>query len=330
MSSSLENFVREVSLAVSPWRFVSVFSLSLSCCGFPASPLEIGQLDLGAAYDVYVTGTAAFVSNNDGIAVVDISNVNEPRLLTTIDETSGGGTVAGLSVSGDTLLGFGDRYTVYDVAEPMHPQILAAYTPRAFVSGARMQGEYTYLAYLHGGLEMVDFSDPANPRSTGYASSSGQVNDLVIVGEIAYVANSSVGLEVYDVSDPSSIQRIHVVPGTSGAWDISIDGHLLSLGCHMHGVKILDISDPGAPQIIGSFDNGGETYGVYILGDRIFTVDLVQGVEILGIGSPTDPMLIASDDHYHPHDLCSDGRYLYLADQDRHFVILSIDLMEAF
>jgi len=290
--------------------------------------LEIGQLDLGAAYDVYVSGSTAFVSNNDGIAILDIRDVHDPQQVITIDENSGGGTVAGLFVSGDSLLGFGEQFTIYDVADPANPHTLASYLPRSFISAARMQGEFAYLSYLHGGLDVIDFSDPANPTSVGYAEFPGQVNDLAINGSFAYVANSHAGLEVYDVSEATSPQRVGIVAGTAGAWDIYIDQDLLFLGCHMYGVRILDISDPLTAEVVGSFDNGGETYGVHALGERLFSVDLQQGVEVLDVSTPSQPRLTAGDDSYHPHDLYSDGQYLYLADQDRHFVVLPLELGE--
>jgi len=93
-------------------------------------------------------------------------------------------------------------------------------------------------------------------------------------------------------------------------------------------VKILDISDPSDPTVVGSFDNGGETYGVFSVGDRLYTADLQEGVEVLDISIPSAPSLVMRDRNYRPHDLFSDGQYLYLADQDQHFVVLPLELSE--
>ena len=63
---------RIVTVSVVATALSTVAVLLLSSCGSsPTSPLEIGQLSLGAAYDVYVSGGTAFVSNNEGIAILD-------------------------------------------------------------------------------------------------------------------------------------------------------------------------------------------------------------------------------------------------------------------
>jgi hypothetical protein len=300
----------------------------VACSSSPTSPLEISQLSLGAAYDVFVRGGTAYVSNNQGIAVLDISDLGNPRRAGLISESSSGGTVAGFHVSGDTLFAYGDRFSMYTIGDGPNPQIISSFTGRGFVGGAGMQGHFAYLAFLQGGLEVVDQHDATNPTSVRYVPFTGQVNDLAVHEGFVYVANSSTGLEVFDVGDPTDPVSVGVVAGTPGAWDIHIVRDLLYLGCHRYGVKILDISDPSDPTVLGSYDNGGETYGVFAVGNRLYTVDLQEGVEVLDVTAPSAPSLIMRDRNYHPHDLFSDGQYLYLADQDQHFVVLPLELRE--
>ena len=100
------------------FRFCSVGLMTIACAGSPTSPLEVGQLDLGAAYDVFVENGTAYVSNNEGVAILDVRDLQEPREVFTIQENAETGTVAGFHYSGDTLLVFGDRLNVYDVLEP--------------------------------------------------------------------------------------------------------------------------------------------------------------------------------------------------------------------
>ena len=310
------------------WRTLSLLLIttSIACSSSPTSPLEISQLSLGAAYDVFVEGGMAYVSNNQGIAVLDISDIRNPRRVGLISEGSSEGSIAGFHVSGDTLSAYGNRFSMYTLGEQPTPQLFSSFSGRGFVSGARTRGRFSYLAFLQGGLEIVDHQDSANPLSVGYAASTGQANDMEIHDGFVYVANSATGLEVFDVEDPTSPVRVGVVAGTPGAWDIHIVQDLLFLGCHMYGVRILDISEPSHPVVLGNFDNGGETYGVFAVGTRLYTVDLQQGVEVLDISSPRAPSLIMQDRNYHPHDLYSDGQYLYLADQDQHFVVLPMEL----
>lgn len=296
-----------------------------SCSGSPTSPHEVGRLDVGVAYDVHVAGQTAFVSNNDGIVIIDVGDVHQPQRLGLIQGSSEGGVV-GLSVLGDTLLTCAERLAIHQVSDPTEPVLIGQFSGRKYIRVAQKQGRYVYVSYLSGGLEIVDFQDLENPVSVGYLPFSGQVLDLFVVGDVAYVANSSRGLEVIDVSDPAAPERIGVAPGTVGAWDIHVDGSVLYLGRHGNGVSILDIGEPTDPDFLGSFDDGGEIYGVFGVGDRLYTVDLQDGVEVLDISSPGHPTLLMWDRNYHPHDVYSDGQFVYLADQDDGFVILPMEL----
>jgi hypothetical protein len=299
--------------------------LVAGCSSSPTSPLEIGQLSLGAAYDVFVEGETAYVSNNEGIAILDIADIENPKRVGKVQEASAG-WVLGFHLSGDSLFTFGDQLAAYDISDSEHPSLLFSFPGRDGIAGAQRTGDYLFLAYLQGGFEVFDLSNPQGPTSVAYLGFSGQVNDLAAVGDMAYVANSHTGLAVIDISDPTAPESLGSVNGTPGAWDISLAGNRLFLGCHMHGVRVLDLSDPSEPTVLGSFDNGGETYGVHVVGTRLYTVDLQEGVEVLDVSSPGSPTLIMRDGSYHPHDLYSDGRYLFLADQDKHFVILPLEL----
>lgn len=303
------------------WRWILAAALVFpSCSGDPTSPNEVGQLSLGAGYDVFVAGETGFVSTNDGIAIIDVHDMGNPRLLSMIHDD-----VIGFHVENDTLFAYGTRLALYDIGNAAQPQLIAQYSGARYINGARKRGDLVYSSLSGGGIEVIDFSNMDNPRSVTTVTSTGQPNDLVVVQSVALVANSSLGLERYDLSNPTAPQRLEPVPDTRGAWDIHVVGGLLYLGCHSYGVKIIDISDPTDPVVIGSFQNGGETYGVYAVEDRLYTADLQQGVEVLDINQPESPTVVWTDGHYHPHDIYSDGRYVYLADQDRHFVVLPLD-----
>lgn len=298
-----------------------------SCSSSPTSPLEIAQLSLGAAYDVYVDGTTAYVSNNQGIAILDISDIRHPRRIALVEDESSRNALR-FHVSGDTLFTYGDRFSMYSLGGGGEPVRLGSFAGRGFIGAAQRRGSLLFLAYLNGGLEILTFEDISDPSVLGYITSTGRADDMAVVGDLVYLATPSRGLEVFDVGEPTAPVHIGTVPGTSGAGDIHVRDGFLFLGCYIYGVKILDMADPGSPQVIGSFHNGGETWGVFAHGSRLYSVDLAQGVEVLDISTPSRPSLIMTDRNYHPHDLFTDGRYLFLADQDQHFVVLPMDLDE--
>jgi len=322
-----DGFDRRIPVFKGALCFCLVTVFAVGCSSSPTSPLEISKLDLGAAYDVFVRGETAYVSNNNGVAILDISDINHPRRIGRISENSTNSIVF-FHASGDTLFTYAERLSIYDISDGRDPRLLEFILGRDYISGAQKEGDLLYLGYLNGGLEIFDLQDPSTPLSLGFVPTPGRIDAIAMEGNLVYVANSRTGLEVIDVSDPSGPTRMGAVSGTSGAMDIHIRDNLLYLACNIYGVKVLDISDPADPEIIGRFSNGGETWGVFAQGPRLYTVDLDQGVEILDISSPTRPTLVMRDRHYHPHDVFADQRYLYLADQDEHFVVLPLALTE--
>jgi len=54
----------------------------------------------------------------------------------------------------------------------------------------------------------------------------------------------------------------------------------------------------------------------------VWVGDLQEGIEIYDISNPRSPVLVTQDQRFAPHDIFFDDDYVYLADQDRGFVIL--------
>ena len=84
-------------------------------------------------------------------------------------------------------------------------------------------------------------------------------------------------------------------------------------------------TDPRAPRWVSTFADGGEAYGVSVEGHYLYVADLQDGVEVWDVSDPHAPQKLDGDGQYAPHGIFHDGTYLYLADQDQHFVVLAYD-----
>lgn len=298
---------------------LSVVFMCITCEDENISPNQVGDVDVGVGYDVIVENETAYVANNFGIVIIDVHNPDNPREIGMIANYS-----SGFNVLNDTIVASGSQFTIYDVKNPSDPARICQFTGRSYISDAvRISNELGILIYSAGGIEIIDINDFAHPTSIGYLSTTWQGNELKVLQDIAYVANSRAGLEVIDISDPTHPQKIRTVSGTPGAWDIHIQGNLLFLGCHMYGIKIVDISNPRSPLVIGSYSTGGEVYGVYAWQNYLSVADLQKGVLLLDISDPSEPELLFEDKYYHPHDIYYNGSDIFLADQDKGFVILN-------
>lgn len=139
-----------------------------------------------------------------------------------------------------------------------------------------------------------------------------------------YYANADKGLHIIDVKDPGNPAILETITGTIGAWDIHInDGHLF-LGKHGNGFSVFQMEQDGSLSHVFSGLTGGEVYGIYYEDDRLYTGDLVKGVQVRDVSEKSQPLLLHTLEEYSPHDIVVRNGLVYLADQDRHFVILNI------
>lgn len=274
---------------------------------------QVGVYDFGVAYDIVYSDDVAYVSGNDGVEVIDVSDRSNPIRLTSIGNTGG---VFGLFIVGDTLYVAAESngLMMYDVSNPSNPRLLGS-SPCVFSLNVYVQGG---LAFVSSGssFSIVNVSDPENTVIVSTVLGDERSYRTHVVGDTLYLGEVNEGLIVYDISDPSSPVYLRTLPGTAGIFDIEVSENTLFLACHGAGVKVLDIAVRDSPEIIGSFNNGGEAYGLYVVGDILLAADLQQGVEVLDVSNPRSPTLLASFTGTHPHEIAGDQFFIYLADQD--------------
>ena len=291
-----------------------------ACAPLSQTPIRrVGRLDTGTAYDVQVQGDYAFVGNNDGVVIVDITQRNRPRKMATIEL---GEAAFGIHVEDNLayISGGRDGFTIADVGDPANPRILGTYP--SGVGDVCVQGSVAYVSSYQGGLKAIDVEDPTRPTLLGTYQDEGMGMGVACYQDLVYLAVSGKGLVVLDLSDPSSPTRVTTVGGTQGAKNMQIVGDLLYLGCHGNGARILDISDPRSPRTLATFSRSGEAWGAGGDGNYLWIADLQEGVELYDVRDPGHPRLIAHAENYAPHDLLVGGQYAYFADQDKGLVIL--------
>jgi hypothetical protein len=304
---------------------VTVGIVSAIFIGIEANPNVIIP-GWAVGYDVELSGNYAFVSNNDGVVVIDISNNKTPTRKASIDLSEG---AFGLHIDDDLLYvaGTSDGLVIVDISNPLAPAILgsqsAASAYNVFVSGI-----YAYVVVPGGTLEIVDVTNSSDPLAVGTLSVGSRGNDVAVVGNIAYYANPERGLVVIDVSNPSSPDITRTLPYSSNAWDISIHDDILYLGRHGSGLSIFNISSPTSPSFLGSFNDGGEVYGVSGNGTYLVAGDLQEGTELLDVTDPENPVLITKYANSAPHAVYYNGVCAYAADQDRELIIVDFHATE--
>lgn len=277
-------------------------------------------------YDVEVSGDFAYVSNNDGVVVIDKSNYNAPVRIANIPVSDG---AFGLAIENDRLYvaGTSSGLVIVDISDPANPIILGDATS-GVVTNVFATGNRAYVVNTDGELGIVDVSNSSDPSILGTLDVSSRGSGVAVVGNTVYFADPDSGLIVLNVSDPSSPDIIQTLSNTHGAWGICIYEDILYLGCHGAGLRIFNISSPEDPTWLSSFNDGGEVYGVSGNGEYLVLADLQEGAELLDVTDPEDPVLLAKYSNAAPHSVYYDGVYAYLGDQDKEFILIDFDADE--
>jgi len=305
------------------WLVLILGTLCISTCKSQGVLSRVSTSKAGVAYDVYVEESYAYLTNNDGVIIFDVSQPDSPQKAGEILS----GTAFGIFVeNGLIYIAGGSGLVIADVSDPVNPQQLGEYDSEGVTHQVRVRGPYAYIAGSTG-LEIVDVSDPSTPRPVARLSDGGDAMGVEIYDSTLYLAKPGKGLEVIDVRDPSSPQKITTVSETQGAWDIHIHEELLYLGCHGAGIRIISISDKESPQIIGRFndDDEGEALGVWGDGEYLYVADN-YGIEVLDVKDPTRPSEIGQYDAVRgAHDLYVVGTFIHVAEARKGLIIFEFE-----
>ena len=273
----------------------------------PYNPYRIAsaRFDLGgsAAQDVKVSGHHAYLADQTGLRIFDISDPLNPDWVTDIEVASLGGWEIGESrvrrlefhghlvgILEDWLVK-GEAYErsrlhLLDISNPARPSRRGTYEYGGFISDVVLKGNYAFLAsygvfmnseFFDGGLEVLDLSSPGDPMLVNIIPTEGRAGAVAASGDLLLVGTSgpSPGIEIFDISDPSQPRRIALWEPEQGQLafhpsrrGLTISGSLAWINAEHPGLLVIDISNPSHP-ITASHKVGGVGY-LDITGDRLF------------------------------------------------------------
>ena len=273
---------------------------------------RVGFLNIEVGYDVHVVGNYAYVTNNDGLMIIDIQDPSNPQK---VGEVLSGGTL-GFEIESNIayIASVTGGFVISNVSNPSNPQLLG----QDSVGGAiriAISGSRAYVTYFGGGFKIFNISDLMNPVFLGEYSDT-RSDAIETKDNFVYFANAEVGLKVINVSNPSSPQLVTTVSQTGGANDIHITNDTLYLGCWGAGIRVIDISDPTSPLMLDSYvdSDGGEELGLVEKEGLLYVADN-SGVELFNVSDTTSIVEIAerTSDVNAAHDIDVDEEYLYVA-----------------
>ncbi|MBU1013914.1 MAG: hypothetical protein KKG99_13000 [Bacteroidetes bacterium] len=278
----------------------------------------VGKYRVGMAYGFDVNGNYVYMGTNDGLLILDISNIKSPVFAGKLDL----GFIRDVKlVDGVVYLsGGGNGFFIVDVSNVKQPKLIGKYQDNGEIYGFAKSGPYAFLCDRKEGVKVIDISDPFNPRKISHWSNGGQYWEIEIRDNLAYVADIRDGLEIIDITNPMSLTLINTVPETKGACSIQINDEQICVGT-LKGIFVLDIKDPRVPSLIMSTLTSQEVKEGFISKDLLLAG--TGGVIAFDITNPKDPLQLAKWTMSGTHKVIYDGSYIYTA--LNRFYILKLD-----
>lgn len=228
---------------------------------------------------------AYLVDGSPALAVMDLSDPGDPRLLGSMSTPRRGEAVA---VQGTyAYVGYATRpLDVVDVANPQAPAIVASVPQASGVVDLLARGTWLYTTGWNG-TRTIDITNPRAPVARGYVAADGIA--MAVDGTHAYVLKGY-SLSIVDIADPAA----PVLAGTLGmeaARDLAVaDGHAFVVD--WRGVRVIDVSDPAHPVEVARIDDAetADAVGIRIEGDVAYLAH--DGLAVVDIGDPLEPVFL--------------------------------------
>jgi hypothetical protein len=246
----------------------------------------VGKYGRGPAVEVTGRDSLVFVALGSEVAVVNVANPDQPRVLSEIQVSFRPGQVA---VWDSLLLIGGNGIEVWNVAAPDNPQFISR-IPYA-VGDFCIRDSLVFAASLDTFM-VYSIANPVSPQRLGAYPDSGYVTSYT--GNTVVIVLSG-GLGFVDVSNPASPHRV----GSYASYAYSACA-LRGLCCVTQGspsqpawlqLRVLDISNPASIIPLGSLDSAGG-YDLYMSDSLVFASGYYTGgheFQVIGLGDSTHP-----------------------------------------
>lgn len=216
-------------------------------------------------------------SSSKGLAVVDVTDPDAPRLVKQINL---GGYGNQPIVSGTTLfMGVeksSNSFVSYSLSNPASPTSLSSYNPSAATRTVEINGDYAYIGVDNSAstLRVVNIS---NPSSLAYVTSlnlSAKAYALEYYSSVLYVGtdSTSTSLKVVNLSNPTSPSFTSSISGSGAIQDLKVqNGYLYApMDITNNALAVFNVSTPLSPVITYYADLSGKGTGVDSSTDNVF------------------------------------------------------------
>lgn len=252
--------------------------------------------------DLQIIDDLAYVFGVGGLAILDISNTDNPIQLGRYTPPGHpyvrfyrGAVLNNIAVGGARE----DLAFIMDVTQPMNPQVVSwhGFAGQSFEGvalGGQPGSELAYLCAHADGLEIVDVSFLPDPRHLSSVTSLTNAWDVALHGNYAYVADGAGGLAVIDITHPEAPVHVTSMPTSGSAADVVTDGSVLVVSCGSAGIDIFTLDNPADPAPAGTANTSGLAITAALAGNKAYVADW-DDVEVFDLTDPANPQPVGGE-----------------------------------
>jgi len=233
------NYAYVAAASIGPGQGLHVVDVS-----DPGRPVRAGFLydGFGPYRNMVVANGIAYLPNEWGLGLFDVSNPAAPRKLSFVQTQTG---LANAAV------------------------------------GVAVSDNLAYVAAGRGGIQVIDVSNPLVPLVIGRVTwSNALAEDVVIAQGKAFVADQS-ALTVLDLASPRAPIWLASVPTAGWAESLAVSGDQVFLANGATGLTVVDVTNPAAPNLAWSVNTQGYAKSVFVNGSLVYVADSSGGVAIV-------------------------------------------------
>lgn len=283
----------------------------------------------GSSYDVAIAGRYAYIADESGIRIIDISKPTAPAQVGTYTTT---GSAYGIAIAGRYayVAVYASGLDIIDISNPASPVFVGTYDTSNNAYRVAVAGRYAYVADYGGGLKIIDIGNPTSPKLIGTYTSSDIAYGLAVAGRYVYLADGGNGLRIIDVSNPASPSVVGTYNTSGQAFAVSVSGRYAYVADYSAGVRVIDISNASSPTLVGTYDTSGAAYDIDIAGRYAYVADDTSGLQVIDILNPASPTLASTyDTAGNSKGIAISGLYVYVADEGQGLQIIKIQGIDA-
>lgn len=276
-------FVYDIAQRGNP-AFISKIDLSY--------PTAHNEVDPPPGYLITIGKTAYVANGHDGLAVVDVKDPKNPRLLKRVNLD---GKYSSFITFYKNLLSVqtSDRIFLFDITKRENPVLARKVDAFGGYLTTGFSGNRGIFIPRRTGFYVVDVSkDLLKPKILGSYFDKPTARSVYVRDNLLYLANGSSGLKIYTLSNPDKPQLLHTVNVLGYANGIASAPPYLYVSEGLAGVSVIKADHTEHASVKTRFDLESVSWNVAVHGNYAYVCSSEQGLNIYDIKDPGHPVFV--------------------------------------